>query len=181
VRRAQVLHAAGLKGYGVLLGDPASPTFPYQATDVVVFDPTRNRRNDHAYRSAFHAQGAYFRRYEDAGFVADPTDLFEVWRDAEAQGLEPVAPFHVHRRQPCNFSSIDFRLHNPAFRWHLIISLRNADEPVVEPFAVDKSWDDFGIGADDAIEGSELAHVGPEVRPLRLSLTAQTHTADHVA
>ena len=180
LRQAQDLHTAGLKGYGLILADPADPHFPYRAVDMVVFDPRRNRRNDRAYQPAFHAQGSYFRQYEDAGFVADPADLFEVWQAAEAAGLEPVAPFHVHRRQPCNFSSIDFRLHNPAFRWHLIISLRQAGHPVIQPFSVDKEWDDFGIGEDDALEGSELAYGGPEVRPLQLVLSTQT-TVERIA
>jgi len=180
LRRAQDLHTAGLKAYGLLLGDPTDPRFPYQAVDVVIFDPRRNRRNDSAYRAAFHAQGTYFRRYEDAGFVADPQDLYQVWQEAEAAGLEPVAPFHVHRRQPCNFSSIDFRLHNPAFAWHLIISLREAGRPVVQPFAVTKSWDDFGITDVDGLEGSELSYTGPEVRPLRL-LTPAGIDADQLA
>jgi len=173
IQRAQELHAAGLKGYGLLLGDPADPRFPYAVADVIIFDARRNRRNDPAFQPAFHAQGSYFRRYEDAGFVADPAELYEAWQAAEAAGLEPVAPFHVHRRQPCNFSSIDFRLHNPAFRWHLIISLRDARGPVIQPFAVEKSWDDFGIDHDDALEGSELSYLGPEVRPLHLALTTE--------
>lgn len=181
LRQAQDLHAAGLKGYGLLLGDPADPHFPYSATDVIIFDPRRNRRNDPAFQPAFHAQGSYFRRYEDAGFVADPTDLLEAWRAAEAAGLEPVAPFHVHRRQPCNFSSIDFRLHNPAFRWHLIISLRDAGRPAIQPFAVAKEWDDFGIDDGDALEGSELAYPGPEVRSLRLALSTESGTVGQVA
>jgi hypothetical protein len=63
----------------------------FSAVDVVVFDPRRNRRNDPVYRPAFHAQGSYFRAYEDAGFVADPAELRDVWRAAEAAGLEPVA------------------------------------------------------------------------------------------
>ena len=84
-----------------------------------------------------------------------------------------MAPFHVHRRQPCNFSSIDFRLHNPAFRWHLIISLQEPGHPVVQPFAVDKALEDFGISEDDALEGSESAYAGPEVRPLQLAFSTQ--------
>ena len=116
LKTAQDLHAAGLKAFGLLLGDPTDPMFPFRAVDVVVFDPRRNRRNDPAYQPAFHAQGSYFGAYEDAGFVADPAEPREVWRAAErAAGLEPVAPFHIHRRQPANFSSIDFRPHNPAF------------------------------------------------------------------
>ena len=181
LRRTQDLHAAGLKGYGLLLGDPADPRFPYRAIDAVVFDPRRNRRNDHAYRAAFHAQGSYFRQYEDAGFVADPSELYEVWQAAEAAGLEPVAPFHVHRRQPCNFSSIDYRLHNPAFRWHLIISLRDPEHPVIKPFAVDKGWDEFGIGEHDGLEGSELPYPGSEVRPLRLAISTDSDLLEQVS
>jgi proteasome lid subunit RPN8/RPN11 len=141
LRKAQDFHAADLKAFGLLLGDPADPLFPFRAVDVVVFDPRRNRRNDPVYQPALHAQASYFRAYEDAGFVADGAELHDVWRAADAAGLEPVAPFHVHRRQPANFSSIDFRLHNPAFAGHLIISLRDPDRPVMQPFRVQKSWD----------------------------------------
>jgi len=169
LRQAQAFHAAGLKAFGLLLGDPDDPRFPFRAVDAVIFDPRRNRRNEPAYRAAFHAQGSYFRCYEDAGFVADATDLKNVWETAEAAGLEPVAPFHVHRRQPANFSSIDYRLHNPAFSWHLIISLRDAGRPVIQPFRVRKSWDEFGIDETDDLEDSELAYDGPEVGLLTLN------------
>ena len=171
LRKAQDLHAAGLKAFGLLLGDPTDPLFPFRAVDVVVFDPRRNRRNDPDYQPAFHAQGSNFRSYEDAGFVADPAELREAWRAAEAAGLESVAPFHIHRRQPANFSSIDFRLHNPAFAWHLIISLRDPDRPVIQPFRVQKRWDEFGIDETDALEGSELAYDGIEVSPMGLDAT----------
>ena len=171
LRRAQELHAAGLKGFGLLVGDPSAPGHPFRPLDVVLFDPRRNRRNDPGNRAAFHAQGTYFRRYDDAGFVADPADLLAAWRRIEDAGLEPVAPFHVHRRQPANFSLIDYRLHNPAFSWHLIISLRNPSQPVIQPFQVIKDPADFGIGEHDAQEGSELSYRGPEVGPLELVLT----------
>ena len=49
LRNAQDFHAAGLKAFGLLLGDPADPLFPFPAVDVVVFDPRRNRRNDPVY------------------------------------------------------------------------------------------------------------------------------------
>ena len=171
LRQAQDLHAAGLKGFGLLVGDPAAPQHPFRPVDVVLFDPRRNRRNEPGNRAAFHAQGTYFRRYDDAGFVADPADLLAVWRAIEDAGLEPVAPFHVHRRQPANFSLIDYRLHNPAFAWHLIISLGNPAQPVIQPFRVTKDPAEFGIGEHDAREGSELSYRGPEVGPLELVLT----------
>ena len=168
--RAQALNAAGLKAFGLLIGDPRHPHFPYQAVDVVLFDPNRNRRNEPANRAAFHGQGSYFRAYEDAGFVADPTDLLRAWQRIERAGLEPVAAFHVHRRQPANFSSIDYRLHNPAFAWHLIISLRDPAHPEARPFLVNKDPDHLGIDETDDREGSELSYSGPEVTPAALVL-----------
>jgi hypothetical protein len=167
------VHAAGMKSFGLLLADPRDRGFPYVATDVAFFDPTKNRRNDPAMRTAFEAQGEYFRAYDDAGFVADATELLQVYRRLDASGLEAVAPFHVHRRQPANFSHIDFRLHNPAYAWHLIISLRDSAHPDLRPFAVRKdSASEFGISADDRNEGSEKSYAGPEVTPLRLALAA---------
>jgi hypothetical protein len=163
------VHAAGLKSFGLLLAHPDDPGFPYVATDVAFFDPRKNRRNDPAMRPAFEAQGTYFRSYDDAGFVADAAELLQVHRRLDASGLEAVALFHVHRRQPANFSVIDFRLHNPAYAWHLIISLRDPGNPVLAPFAVRKDLTaEFGIGDDEHNEGSEQTYVGPEVTPLRL-------------
>ena len=174
LRSAQALHAAGLKGFGLLIGDPGTPGHPFRPVDVVVFDPLRNRRNEPANRAAFHAQGSYFRQYEDAGFVADPADVLHVWRTVEASGLDVIAPFHVHRRQPANFSVIDYRLHNPAFAWHLIISLSDPAGPAIRPFAVNKPTTDFGIDERDGREGSEHSYQGPEVTPLDLVLTGGT-------
>jgi hypothetical protein len=171
VATTTAVHAAGLKSFGLLLADPLEPGFPFTATDVVFFDPTRNRRNDPGLRSAFEAQGTYFRSFDDAGFVADPDELLQVYLRLEATDLEAVALFHVHRRQPANFSVIDFRLHNPAFAWHLIISLRDPDRPDLRPFAVDKNLSaELGISALDRNEGSELTYAGPEVSALRLTV-----------
>jgi len=168
VATACAVHAAGLKAFGLLLASPDHPDFPFTASDVVFFDPTRNRRNDPATRAAFEAQGEYFRAYDDAGFVADPREVLEVYRRVEASGLEVVAMFHAHRRQPANFSVIDFRLHNPAIPWHLIISLRDPWHPVLRAFAVRKDPTDFGISPDDDAEHSEQTYTGPEVTPLEL-------------
>ncbi len=166
---ATAAHVGGLKSFGLLVADPSAPGYPFTATDVVFFDPHRNRRNDPAMRAAFEAQGKYFRSYDDAGFVADTAELLAVHRRLDAEGVEAVALFHVHRRQPANFSVIDFRLHNPAFPWHLIISLRDPARPVLRPFAVRKDpLSEFGISPTDAREGSERTYPGPEVTPLRL-------------
>jgi hypothetical protein len=171
VATTTAVHAAGRKSFGLLIADPLAPGFPFTATDVVFFDPTKNRRNDPTVRAAFEAQGRYFRSYDDAGFVADPAELLRVHRRLEAADLEAVAPFHVHRRQPANFSVIDFRLHNPAFAWHLIISLRDPGSPDLRPYAVDKDpAAEFGISPHDRNEGSEQTYAGPEVLPLRLTV-----------
>jgi len=170
LRQAARIHRAGLKSYGLLVAEPGAAGHPFTATGVVFFDPRKNRRNDPGHRAAFHAQGDYFRQFDDAGFVADPAELLAACRAIEDSGQEIVAPFHSHRRQPANFSLIDYRLHNPAFAWHLIISLRDPRRPVLQPFRVDKGLSDFGISDQDARQGSELAYQGPEVAPLALAV-----------
>ena len=170
------VHAAGLKSFGLLLADPSDPRFPFAATDVAFFDPRKNRRNEPAMRAAFEAQGTYFRAYDDAGFVADPGELLALYRRLDESGLEAVALFHVHRRQPANFSVIDFKLHNPAYAWHLIISLRDPASPVLRAFAVRKDVTaDVGISPEDTNEGGELTYPGPEVTPLRLVVDRPQH------
>jgi proteasome lid subunit RPN8/RPN11 len=168
LRRAGEIHRTGLKSYGLLIAEPGTPGYPFTATGVVFLDSRNNRRNDPGYRAAFRAQGDYFRRFDDAGFVADPAELLVVYRAIEDSGAQIVAPFHSHRRQPANFSLIDYRLHNPAFAWHLIISLRDPAHPALQPFRVHKDLADWGISDQDSGQGSELAYQGPEVAPLAL-------------
>src|SRR5215472_15963489 len=183
LRQAARIHQAGLKSYGLLVAEPGAPGYPFAATSVVFLDSRKNRRNDPGHRAAFRAQGDYFRQFDDAGFVADPAELLAARRAIEDSGREIVAPFHSHRRQPANFSLIDYRLHNPAFAWHLIISLADPHRPVLQPFGVAKDPSDFGISDRDARQGSELAYHGPEVTPLALvahgsrpALRRLTHT-----
>ncbi len=183
VRQAMRVHRAGLKSYGLFVAEPDAPGYPFCASDVIFLDPTRNRRNELGNREAFEAQGEYFRRHDDAGFVADPADLLAVHRRIEDAGQEIVGVFHSHRRQPANFSWIDFRLHNPAFPWHLIASFRDGPRPRLRAFRVDKADGELGIASDDDRQGSELPYPGPEVRPLRLlvDVTASVPRYDRVA
>lgn len=171
--RVATIHAAGLKSFGLFVADHDAPGFPYCATDMIFFDSSKNRRNDPDIRPAFEAQGSYFRSYEDAGFVADPGEVLRVHRNLEARGLEAVAMFHSHRRQPANFSYIDYRLHNPAYPWHLIVSLRDPRQPVLGAFEVRKCPDDFGIDLSDDNKHSERAYPGPEVSPLSIASAPQ--------
>jgi proteasome lid subunit RPN8/RPN11 len=168
LREARRVQDTGLKSYGLLVADPDSADYPFRVTDVVLLDSERNRRNEPGNRAAFEAQGDYFRRYDDAGFVADPRDHLEAYRRIEASGQEIVGMFHSHRRQPPNFSWIDFRLHNPAFRWHLIVSFHRGPFPGLQPFRVDKEDASQGIDPDDNRQGSELPYPGPEVTPVSL-------------
>ena len=170
LRTAGEIHRAGLKSFGLFVADPTLPGYPYRPTGVVFLDPSRNRRNDPLHRGAFRAQGEYFRQYDDAGFVADPADLLRVYREIDDAGLEIVGMFHSHRRQPPNFSVIDYRLHNPAFPWHLILSYHRGDLPQVRPFGIHKTEFDLGISERDHGQDSQLSYPGPEVTPLGLVL-----------
>jgi proteasome lid subunit RPN8/RPN11 len=143
LREAKRLHEAGLQSYGLLVAPADAPDGPFRATDVV---------------------------FLDAGFVADPADLLRAYRRIEDAGQEIVAMFHSHRRQPPNFSWIDFRLHNPAFQWHLIVSFRRGPTPLLQAFRVAKEGTQMGIGPEEDREGSELTYPGPEVAPLSLSV-----------
>jgi proteasome lid subunit RPN8/RPN11 len=169
VSTADEIHEAGLKSFGFFVADPDTPGFPYRPTGVVFLDASRNRRNDPLHRAAFRAQGDYFRQYDDAGFVADPSDLLRAYRRIDDAGLEIVGMFHSHRRQPANFSTIDYRLHNPAFAWHLILSYR--DGPVrLAAFGIRKPDFEIGISERDRGRDSQLPYPGPEVRPLHLAV-----------
>jgi proteasome lid subunit RPN8/RPN11 len=174
--QADNVQRAGLKSFGLFVAEPTHS--PYEPTGVVFLDPRGNRRNDPRHRAAFHAQGEYFRRYDDAGFVADPADLLRACRQIDDAGLEIVGMFHSHRRQPPNFSTIDFRLHNSSFPWHLILSYQQGSRPQVRPFGVCKAVADMGISEHDNRRGSELPYPGPEVRPLRLAVRGQASLVD---
>jgi proteasome lid subunit RPN8/RPN11 len=166
--RAQSIHASGLKSYGLFVADPNASGYPFTASDVIFFDPAKNRRNDPRIRPAFEAQGRYFKAYDDAGFVADSGEVLAVYQQLERQGREAVAMFHSHRRQPANFSHIDYRLHNPAYPWHLIVAMREPQRPVLRAFAVRKDSGEFGIDSSDDNQDSEQDYTGHDVKPLRI-------------
>src|SRR5215216_7554198 len=166
LRQASAIHAHGFKSYGVFTAEAGASIF--RPVDVRFFDPKQNRRNIPQNRAAFEAQGTYFRAHDDAGFVVDGKELLIVERAVGEVGQTIVAPFHSHRRQPPNFSDIDYYLHNPFFSWHLVVCLRNPTKPEIQPFLVEKDLDDFGIDVCDSREGSEYAYQGDNVRPIEL-------------
>ncbi len=169
MRRVTSVHVAGLKSYGLFLASPALGADDVCPSDACFFDPANNRRNECEHRAAFEAQGAYFRRHDDAGFVADPREVMALQNRIGRTGEQMVAPFHSHRRQPANFSSIDYRLHNPLFGWHLVVSMRDPKHPRLQTFAIEKPFADYGISDADAIDGEgEVSYEGPEVSPIHL-------------
>ncbi|MEZ4656068.1 MAG: hypothetical protein R2911_00680 [Caldilineaceae bacterium] len=166
IAQAKQVHAEGLKSYGVFTAEAEGTEF--RAAGVRFFDSAQNRRNVPENRAAFEAQGAYFRQHDDAGFVVDSKEMLAVEQDVAQAGQTIVAPFHSHRRQPPNFSDIDYRLHNPFFPWHLVVCMCDPAKPVIQPFRVEKDFDEFGIDADDNREGCENSYEGSNVRPVDL-------------
>ena len=180
LQQAKTVHARGLKSYGVFTAEADGSAF--HPTGVTFFDPTRNRRNSLPHRAAFQAQGTYFRAHDDAGFVVDSQEMVIIDRAISQTGQTIVALFHSHRRQPPNFSSIDYRLHNPLFSWHLVVCLRDPARPEIQPFLVEKDFDfdDFGIDATDNREGCENSYLGDNVRPLELLVEGTETELDQV-
>ena len=169
LERASELHLLGLKSYGIFLSCHDVERYEFRPTEVYFCDSQKNRRNEPEHRAQFEAQGAYFRRYDDAGFVADARELLQLQKSTRRSGHLLVGLFHSHRRQPANFSLIDYKLHNPLFSWHLVLSMRDPIHPQVQPFVIDKSLEDYGIDATDVVEDEgEMQYVGPEVRPTSL-------------
>ncbi|EKU99240.1 hypothetical protein Lepto7375DRAFT_1263 [Leptolyngbya sp. PCC 7375] len=172
-------HAIGLKSFGVFLSPLHSSE--YSPNNVIFCNSKENRRNSPDNRAVFEAQGAYFRKHDDAGFVADSKDMLHIDETAHHLRSVPVGLFHSHRRQPANFSLVDYKLHNPLFPWHLVISLSDPEHPVVQVFLVEKSFDDFGLEADNFIEDEgELPYDGFEVKTARLLVEGTAQQVDEV-
>lgn len=122
------------KTFGYLL----SADDPHTASDFIIFE--NNVRNGEEWRRRFETYGRYFVEHDDAGFVADPGEAWRVQERIWRRGLQEVAVFHTHQRHPANFSRIDYELHlkNASSLWHLVISLRNPDQPQLRAFDVDE-------------------------------------------
>jgi proteasome lid subunit RPN8/RPN11 len=180
IETVAAIHAGGFKAFG-LFATPAEGGRDHVPSDVYFLDPTRNQRNHEAHRPTFEAQGAYFRRHHDAGFVADPADVRELEERARREGQVLVAPFHSHRRQPANFSLVDYRLHNPLFGWHLVVSMRDPARPDVQPFVVEKPLEAFGLDDARVVDGEgERDYIGGEVRPVTLLVEGRSHELERV-
>ncbi|SDP40238.1 formylglycine-generating enzyme family protein [Lentzea jiangxiensis] len=119
------------KSFGYLVA-PRGESRPH---DFIGFEG--NVRNSARWKHGFESRGQYFVDHPDAGFVAAEDESWRVQKMLQENDLHEVAVFHTHRRHPGNFSVIDYDLHTSRFdsMWHLIISLRNPDQPQLRAFS----------------------------------------------
>lgn len=120
------------KSFGYLISDVDALT----PTDVLFFED--NIRNSSQWRDTFESYGDYYIVHSDAGFVASPEEAWRLQKEIWARGMVEIGVFHSHHRHPADFSKIDFDMHVQRFDdlWHLLVSVRNPEQPVVRAFSV---------------------------------------------
>lgn len=70
-------------------------------------------------------------------FSIDPKDQLASIKDMRAEGLKPLGNWHSHPESPSRPSEEDKRLANDSNASYLIISLEEADNPVLNAFHVE--------------------------------------------
>ncbi len=71
-------------------------------------------------------------------FSMDPKEQFAALKDARANGVEIIGNFHSHPESPSRPSEEDKRLaYDPSIEY-LILSLQEANHPVLKAFGIDK-------------------------------------------
>lgn len=123
------------KSFGYLL----STTGATVANDFAMFED--NVRNCSDWKGHFQSYGQYFVEHDDAGFVATCEESWQVQQEIWAKHAVEVGMFHSHLRHPANFSAIDYDMHVERFQnlWHLIVSMRNPEQPQLRVFAVSRN------------------------------------------
>ena len=71
-------------------------------------------------------------------FSMDPKEQFAALKDARANGVEIIGNFHSHPESPSRPSEEDKRLAYDPNIEYLILSLQEADHPVLKAFGIDK-------------------------------------------
>ena len=71
-------------------------------------------------------------------FSMDPKEQFAALKDARANGVEIIGNFHSHPESPSRPSEEDKRLAYDSSIEYLILSLQEADHPVLKAFGIDK-------------------------------------------
>ena len=103
--------------------------------DFIMFrDDVRNE-----WKSKFEEYGNYYVLHDDAGFLATEEEMYEVHKILSQRKMHIVGIYHSHQRHPAIFSTVDIDLHPSENIWHLIISLRNKDNPQIKAFSVKNS------------------------------------------
>ena len=70
-------------------------------------------------------------------FSIDPKDQLASIKDMRAEGLKPLGNWHSHPESPSRPSEEDKRLANDSNASYLILSLEEADNPVLNAFHVE--------------------------------------------
>ena len=99
-------------------------------TDFVIFE--EDIRD--AWKDTFEEYGNYYKRNEDAGFLASPEETWEIEKRIMKKKQHKVGVFHSHQRHPPIFSRVDVDLHPEPNLWHLIIALKNIEMPQIKIF-----------------------------------------------
>ena len=72
-------------------------------------------------------------------FMMEPTEQFAVMKDMRAAGLEMLAVYHSHPESPARPSREDIRLALTPDAIYVILSLQDADNPVIKGFNIEDS------------------------------------------
>lgn len=72
-------------------------------------------------------------------FMMEPEEQFKVAKDIRAAGLEMLAIYHSHPATPARPSAEDIRLALTPDVTYVIVSLQDADAPVVKGFLIEDS------------------------------------------
>lgn len=84
-------------------------------------------------------------------FSIDPKDQLASIKDMRAEGLKPLGNWHSHPESPSRPSEEDKRLANDSNASYLILSLEEADNPVLNAFHVES------VNGEKTVRKEELA------------------------
>jgi proteasome lid subunit RPN8/RPN11 len=69
-------------------------------------------------------------------FMMEPSEQFSVVKDIRSAGLEMLAIYHSHPQTPARISAEDIRLALTRDIAYVVLSLQNADRPVLKGFLI---------------------------------------------
>lgn len=101
--------------------------------DFIMFE--NDIRNE--WKDTFEQYGNYYVNNSDAGFLATEEEIVKVHRILAKRKKFIVGVYHSHQRHPAIFSTVDIDLHPSEKMWHIIISLRNFENPQIKAFSLE--------------------------------------------